>query len=94
MEGKKGFWDILSVIFTMLVPIVGGVFTWVYNVQQNEYNKLQDERNNIIKQQEIQISKIQALEKFLPYIKKDADSGQQEAAIAVIYLLVDCSRSF
>ena len=60
---RKDRWDKFATMSTFLstvvLAIIGGIFTHVYNSKQ-------DERNEALKRQELKVAQIQTVEKFVP----------------------------
>jgi S1-C subfamily serine protease len=76
---RKDFWDkfaaLSTFLSTVIIASIGAIFTAVYNAKQNE-------RNEALKQQEIRISQIQTLEKFVPYLT----GSEEQKRIAILGL--------
>jgi hypothetical protein len=74
---EKDSWDKFSALSTFLstviIALIGSVFTFVYNL--NESN-----RNRILKEQEMRVSRIQTLEKFIPHL----NGSEQEKRLAIL----------
>lgn len=79
-EEKKprDLWDKLTIFFSILTPLLLGIFGFLLNAKQTEINEL-------LKKQELQISAANSIEKFFNHLRKDADQSLQLAALTVIY---------
>ena len=80
-EKRKDVWDKLSalsslatVFASILVAIIGWYFTQSYNQRQIEQNKLQNERDASLKEQQNRIVEMETMEKMIPHLIKNEDS--------------------
>jgi len=78
-SGLLYVWDkfatLSTFLSTVIIASIGAIFTAVYNAKQNE-------RNEDLKQQEIRISQIQTVEKFVPYLT----GSEEQKRIAILAL--------
>ena len=76
---SKDFWDKFSVltkfISAIIISGVGLIFTLVYSEKQ-------DQRDALLRQQQLELSKIQIMEKFVPHLKED-ELGQEISIYAI-----------
>lgn len=79
---KKDAWDKLSAVSPflsgVLIAIIGLYFTYTYNERQSQ-------RDAALKEQQIQVSQVQTLEKFMPYLL--ASENEKKIALLAIYAL-------
>ncbi len=81
-EEKKvrDFWDKFSLTMGIITAILVPAFGWQLNIQQNKTNEL-------LKQQELVVSRANAIEKYLAHLDQSVDPARQMAALAVIFSL-------
>lgn len=80
-EKRKDIWDKLSalssiamVFASILVAAIGWYFTQSYNQRQIEQNKLQNDRDMTLKEQQNRLVEMETMEKMIPHLTKDEDS--------------------
>jgi len=83
---KKDFWDRLGPISTLLLGVVGLVFTYSYNMRQSEINAQQISQDQETKTYQARVLEMQAVEKFIPYLTTE-DEKKKEVALLVITTL-------
>jgi hypothetical protein len=72
----KDFWDKLSSSASVLVALAGFAFTWVYNQQQNK-------KEAMAREQQLQIQRVQIVEKFMPHLNSKDENVKKTAVIAI-----------
>ena len=82
-EPKKDFWDKISSSSTLIsgsaIALVGIFATSVYNERQLDAQNLQKER-------ELQVRRVQTVEKFFPYLIEKNESTKQGALLTIAAL--------
>lgn len=80
---EKDIWDKMASfgpITSLLIAMVGGMFTFIYSSNQNQLKKEETKQQAILQQQQNKILEIQAIESLLPYLVSE-DTSLQKAAI-------------
>jgi len=80
-EKKKDIWDKLSalssiatVFSSILVAAIGWYFTQSYNQRQIAQNKIQNDRDAALKEQQNRLVEMETIEKMIPHLTKDEES--------------------